>query len=78
MAFAQIEPFGDVRADIRAGMVASPLLNVHIRKGSRRAKPSDFMLNLLPPEPQSPEDMKALLKMFASSHQGKIEREELP
>lgn len=46
MAFDSLEPFGDQRADLRAGIVAATVVNSNPwrKKGSRAARPSDFML----------------------------------
>lgn len=41
-AFYQIEPFGEYREDLRAGIVASTLANIHAKKG-HSFKPKDFM-----------------------------------
>ena len=41
--FAEIEPFGEWRADLRAGIVASTFASAHRRKGSRQPTPKDFM-----------------------------------
>jgi hypothetical protein len=43
LAYAALEPFGEERADLRAGIVASTLANVNRRKGQRALKPRDFM-----------------------------------
>lgn len=64
MAFYNIEPFGEERDDLRAGMIASPLINLWSKKGSKRVKPSDFIMRFDPKEPQTPETMKALLKGY--------------
>ena len=42
MAFARLHPFGEWRADLRAGIVASTIANVNRGKG-KAYKPSDFM-----------------------------------
>lgn len=46
-AYAAIEPFGDIRADIRAGIIAAVVVNSnpYRKRGSRAAKPSDFIPN---------------------------------
>lgn len=44
MAYFQIEPFGQTRADLQAGVVASTLVNIWSKKGARRSVPSDFLL----------------------------------
>ncbi len=41
--FYQMEPFGEWRSDLRAGIVASTFASAHRRKGSRRPTPKDFM-----------------------------------
>ena len=43
MAYEHIEPFGETRADLRTGIVASILANVNRKKGARASKPKDFM-----------------------------------
>jgi len=43
-AFAALEPFGEERADLRAGIVAATVANCMARgKGRRSFKPRDFM-----------------------------------
>lgn len=60
MAYAQVEPFGEKRADLRAGIVASTMANIH--RGKRQAfKPDDFMPEFERTE-QAPEEMQALLQ----------------
>lgn len=43
MVFAQFEPWGESRADLRAGIIASTIANVNRRKGKKAYKPVDFM-----------------------------------
>lgn len=43
-AFDRLEPFGDQRADLRAGIVASTVANFSARPPKDGLKPSDFML----------------------------------
>lgn len=43
MAYAEVEPFGETRADLRAGIVASTIHNCHITKRSDARSPADFM-----------------------------------
>lgn len=43
IAYSNIEPFGEKRADLRNGILISSILNTLGVKP--RAKPSDFMLN---------------------------------
>ncbi len=43
MAFYQLEPFGDFRADLRSAIVACTLANAHRSKEGRPFTPEDFM-----------------------------------
>lgn len=43
MAFDRIEPFGDPRADLRAGIVASSVANFSMVQLPRSMSPADFM-----------------------------------
>jgi hypothetical protein len=43
LAYAQLEPFGEERADLRAGIVAAAVVNVQRGRGAPAAKPSEFM-----------------------------------
>lgn len=67
MAYAKIEPWGEVRADLRAGMVVATLHNL-FTKGPRR-KAEDFIL--VPQHGKSskaitdPAKIQALLKGMA-------------
>lgn len=43
MAFYRLEPFGDERADLRAGIIASTVANANRGKRGPVRKPTDFM-----------------------------------
>lgn len=43
MAYDQVEPFGEWRADLRAGIVASTIANALRGRGSRPLAPEDFI-----------------------------------
>ncbi len=43
MAFYRLEPFGEERADLRAGIVAATVANANRGKRGRVLKPTDFM-----------------------------------
>ncbi len=43
MAFDLIEPVGELRADMRAGIVASTIANCNRGRGQSAFSPSDFM-----------------------------------
>jgi len=44
MAYEVIEPFGETRADIRAGIIASTIANVNRGKSQTAFSPEDFMV----------------------------------
>ena len=48
-AYYQLEPFGEYRGDLRAGIVASTLANIHAKKG-HSFTPADFMQRFQPAE----------------------------
>lgn len=43
IAYANLEPFGEERADFRTGIMASTVANVNRAKGGKEYKPEDFM-----------------------------------
>lgn len=43
MAYERIDPWGEERADLRAGIVASVFANAFRKKGSKPIKPEDMM-----------------------------------
>lgn len=63
IAFNNLEPFGEERADLRAGIIASTVANVG-SQGRKQFKPQDFMPTYGPQRKprQSVEDMKAVLR----------------
>ena len=65
-AYYELEPWGEERADLRAGIVASTIANVNRGKG-KSFKPGDFMPEFDKPAPkhQTPEQMAAVMTMFA-------------
>lgn len=42
-AYQQMEPFGEDRADMRAGIIASTIANVYLKKGAKPLSALDFM-----------------------------------
>lgn len=46
MIFYQLEPWGEKRADLRAGIVAATVANVHRGKKDKALKAEDFMPEL--------------------------------
>jgi len=43
MAYSKLEPWGEERADLRAGIVASVIANSNKAKNKKPFKPTDFM-----------------------------------
>lgn len=64
MAYYRLEPFGEFRADVRAGMVASTFANVHRKRGAQPFSPLDFLAF---PEPEPPKDMNTQVKEIFSA-----------
>ena len=59
MAFYQLEPFGDFRADVRSGIVAATFANANRAKDAQPFTPEDFMpfvpfIDRQPPKAPSP------------------------
>lgn len=67
-AFAELEPFGEERADLRAGIIASTLANVNRGRGTRAFKPSDFMPKFDAPRIMSADEIGSRLMAFAEQH----------
>ena len=64
MAFYNLDPFGDVRGDLQAGIVASTIANANSGKGSRTFQPVDFMPLMEKPE-QDEDDMISIMTAMA-------------
>ena len=69
MHFSQLEPFGEVRADMRSAYVMSVIANVN-RDASRRPKPyeiKDFMLEFDKEAKQTWRQQKALMEVWTQA-----------
>lgn len=64
MAYYEVNPFGSVRDDLQAGIVASTIANVNRGKNDKSFTPSDFMPYMDKPE-QSEGDMQAVMDALA-------------
>lgn len=77
-AYWQIEPWGESRADLRSGIVASVMANVHRDAKTRRQPytPRDFMprLDEAPREPQTWQDMLKQVEMINAAWGGEDNR----
>ena len=66
MAFGRFDPYGEERADLRAGIVAATIANVFRKKGTRALKAADFMPRFRSgPRREGWRQMKATLTHFA-------------
>lgn len=73
MVYAQLEPFGEARADLRAGIVASTMANT-VRDPKRRKKPfgpEEFMPQF-DKEPQTPDEQKSHMETLAALGLAKV------
>ena len=75
-AYYTLEPWGEERDDLRAGIIASVVANVHRSKGGKTWKPSDFVLEFQPRErePQTEEQMMQMARLLNAAFGGE-ERE---
>ena len=64
-----LEPFGDERADLRSGVVASTIANVNREKKRKPYKPEDFLLFREKPR-QSWEDQLRIVEMLNAAYGG--------
>jgi hypothetical protein len=75
MAFYQLEPFGDERADYRQALTTCVIANAN-RDRNRKPTPftpEDFMIGKKPPPKQQRwEDMKETLRTFCNQNKGHI------
>jgi hypothetical protein len=65
MAYYSLEPFGDSRADLRTGIVASLIANIHRGKDQKPYKPEDFMPRIAEPEDEAERDRNLFAKIRA-------------
>ena len=73
LAYARIEPWGEERADLRAGIVAATTANCHRSSRTKAFKPDDFMPKFgKTDERQVVEDVANTLKMFALNHNQRL------
>lgn len=72
IAFSNIEPFGEVRADIRAAMIATVMANAWRGKNQSPFKITDFMLTFGNKPEQTIDEMKQILKSFTLTAGGKV------
>lgn len=73
MEYAKLEPFGEERADLRAGIVAATVANAHRKRGARALRPADFMPRWEAEQgrPQTPEEQIGLAAMITAALGGR-------
>jgi len=76
MAYEMVDPFGEYRDDLRAGIVASTIANANRPKGKRAYKPEDFMPRFADQEQQSIAEMHAVFREFAEAHNAALREKE--
>lgn len=76
MAYYTMEPWGEDRSDLRAGIIASTIANTQRGKRTKAFKPSDFMPNFDRPRKckQSPEEMRALFRLITNASGGEVKK----
>lgn len=67
MAYYELEPFGQERGDLQAGVVASVIANVNRdpKKSRKEYKPDDFVLVFEKPEPKTPQEIYNAFRTWA-------------
>lgn len=71
MAFDRISPFGDERADLRTGILASLTANIHRKKGAAAFTPADFMPFLERAKKDHASGLSSRLRAAFASFKGK-------
>ena len=71
-AYERLEPFEPQRADLRAAMMASTMVNLQIPKGKTRTKAKDFMPQFDEKYTAKPVDPKAQQAMFIAMIGGSV------
>ena len=66
--YYRIEPWGEWRADLRAGTITAPLIRLWSKS---KPKPSEWIMDFMPKEPQDPDKMKWMLKGLAAALKGR-------
>ena len=74
MAYSQIEPFGQDRADLPAATVAATIANVHRPENREPYSPADFLPSFEPQEQQTWQTQLSLVEMLNAAFGGRDER----
>jgi len=74
MAYERLEPWGEIRADLRAGIIASTVVNCQRTSDSGSpVQPSDFMPDFMKEsKPLDPKETSDQIKAFFTRVTGKV------
>jgi hypothetical protein len=72
VAYYQVEPFGEERADVRSAIVAATVANSNRGKDQKVMEIQDFMPKFEAKEPQSVEEMIAFAALLTSGMGGEV------
>ena len=67
IAFGNLEPFGEERADWRIAQLCTLVANMFRGKG-RMARMRDFMLRPKAPRKQTPQEIAAVMRAYTAAH----------
>lgn len=70
MVFGTIDPFGEERADLRAGIIASTIANINRPKNRKVLKPQEFMPKFEHKTQQDAGDILAFFKILDNQLNG--------
>ena len=72
MAYYSLEPWGQERGDLRAGIIAATMANLKRGKSSKAFTPKDFMpkYDLPPRRKQTVDDVRNILRAFTKAARG--------
>jgi|CXWL01.1.fsa_nt_gi hypothetical protein len=72
-AFMRVNPLGEERADLRAGIIAATIANGKRKKGSRAFRPKEFMPNFRKRfKGQTPDEQAAIFRAFVAFHNNRV------
>lgn len=76
VAYSQIEPFGEWRSDLRAGIISSTIANCNRSSKTERFSVKDFMPSFEPVEEKTPESLTDKILSVAKALGAKIVKRE--
>jgi hypothetical protein len=77
MAYDLIDPFGEDRGDLRAGIICQQVIAPHLKKGAKAPKPTDFMPDFtkrLVTKVQTPAEMWQMLMLHKAACDANVKR----